>query len=282
MLSQLINYRRTLQPDEKKSYIDAVLCLQGLPAALSSTIPGAVSRFNNFIEKVHLNGQFLPWHRYFTAVFEDSLRIHCGYAGGQPYWDWTLDIKPGQAFANSPVFSLTDGFGGNGPYIPCAEQPYNLFCLANGTGGGCVSDSPFKNAVLHLGPGRNIESNNHCLTRNFHPQFPARWLSEAEVNRTMAEGSYGRFWRHLEGMFEVERMGLHGAGHLGIGDLLFYLHHANLDRLWWKWQEQNPQPRLKEVSGPVSQKQGAGNIAGKVNIADVMHIKQKALCYDYS
>jgi len=104
-----------------------------------------------------------------------------------------------------------------GPYIPCAEQPYNLFCLANGTGGGCVSDGPFKNAVLHLGPGRNIESNNHCLTRNFHPQFPAQWLSEAEVNRTMAEGSYGRFWRHLEGMFEVERMGLHGAGHLGIG-----------------------------------------------------------------
>ena len=59
---QLINYRRTLQPDEKKSYIDAVLCLQGLPAALSSTIPGAVSRFDDFVglhisqmEKVHLN-----------------------------------------------------------------------------------------------------------------------------------------------------------------------------------------------------------------------------------
>jgi len=33
----------------------------------------------------------------------------------------------------------------------------------------------------------------------------------------MAEVSYGRFWRHLEGIFEVERMGPHGAGHLGIG-----------------------------------------------------------------
>ncbi|PWW79016.1 Di-copper centre-containing protein, partial [Tuber magnatum] len=159
-------------------------------------------------------------------------------------------------------------------------------------GGGCVSDGPFKNAILHLGPSRGIERNDHCLTRNFHPHFPARWFSETEVNRTMAEGSYGRFWRHLEGMFEVERMDLHGAGHLGIGDPLFYLHHANLDRLWWKWQEQNPQPRLKEVSGPVLQKQGAGNvtlayeidfgkIARKVNIADVMHIQQKALCYDY-
>jgi len=106
---QLINYRRTLGPDEKKGYIDAILCLQALPAALSSTIPGAVSRFDDFVglhisqmEKVHLNvcvylpqwfenmllmiwqGQFLPWHRYFTAVFEDSLRSHCGYTGGQP------------------------------------------------------------------------------------------------------------------------------------------------------------------------------------------------------
>jgi len=59
---QLINYRRTLGPDEKKGYIDAILCLQALPAALSSTIPGAVSRFDDFVglhisqmEKVHLN-----------------------------------------------------------------------------------------------------------------------------------------------------------------------------------------------------------------------------------
>lgn len=33
---------------------------------------------------------------------------------GSRYWDWTLDIKPGKAFADSPVFSPTDGFGGNG------------------------------------------------------------------------------------------------------------------------------------------------------------------------
>lgn len=26
-----------------------------------------------------------------------------------------------------------------------------------------------------------------------------------------------KFWRRLEGMFEVQRIGLHGAGHVGVG-----------------------------------------------------------------
>jgi tyrosinase len=32
-------------------------------------------------------------------------------------------------------------------------------------------------------------------------------------------------------------------------DPLFFLHHAGLDRLWAIWQEQDLEPRLKDVSG---------------------------------
>lgn len=30
---------------------------------------------------------------------------------------------------------------------------------------------------------------------------------------------------------------------------MFFLHHANLDRLWWLWQSVNPSVRLYEMGG---------------------------------
>lgn len=33
------------------------------------------------------------------------------------------------------------------------------------------------------------------------------------------------------------------------GDPLFFLHHTNLDRLWWQWQQANLSSRLTEMSG---------------------------------
>lgn len=33
------------------------------------------------------------------------------------------------------------------------------------------------------------------------------------------------------------------------GDPLFYLHHANIDRLWWLWQAADLPARLEEMGG---------------------------------
>lgn len=52
----------------------------------------------------------------------------------------------------------------------------------------------------------------------------------------------------------------HSSAHLAVGgtlydqsaspgDPVFFLHHTNLDRLWWEWQSQNAS-RLTEMSGP--------------------------------
>lgn len=145
------------------------------------------------------------------------------------------------AWAGSPLFDAIDGFGGNGmwlfcygggvllwrwgyadrtdpgPYVSCEDQPFESFCVPNGTGGGCVLDGPFRNLTLHLGPGENVHRNDHCLRRNFHLQSIQNWFSTDEVEGTLGEGSYFEFWRRLEGLFEVHRIGLHGAGHLGVG-----------------------------------------------------------------
>jgi tyrosinase len=34
-----------------------------------------------------------------------------------------------------------------------------------------------------------------------------------------------------------------------VNDPLFFMHHANIDRLWWMWQEKHPE-RVFDVDGP--------------------------------
>jgi tyrosinase len=36
---------------------------------------------------------------------------------------------------------------------------------------------------------------------------------------------------------------------LSPGDPVFFLHHTNLDRLWWEWQSANSTVRLTEIGG---------------------------------
>lgn len=70
---------------------------------------------------------------------------------------------------------------------------------------------------------------------------------------------------------------------------IFFLHHANLDRVWWKWQTFDPKRRLADISGPDSRGHNISlNYAlpfGQFNVTavikDVMDLTQYPLCYDY-
>ena len=54
VIERLTTGNRRLLPDhEKKEYIDAVKCLQALPALTSNNVPGAVTRFDDF-QGVHI------------------------------------------------------------------------------------------------------------------------------------------------------------------------------------------------------------------------------------
>lgn len=83
-------------------------------------------------------------------------------------------------------------------------------------------------------------------------------------------------------------------------DPIFYMHHANLDRVWWSWQAFNLSARLTDISGPIyildySNAEG-GNVtlaypislgvsAPNVTISDVMDISggcgDGIMCYTY-
>lgn len=77
---------------------------------------------------------------------------------------------------------------------------------------------------------------------------------------------------------------------------VFFLHHAQVDRLWWIWQMKDPDTRLKQFQGPAEDFRNItikhstasktdtllmGGIADDMNVEDVMDTKGEYLCYEY-
>ena len=74
-------------------------------------------------------------------------------------------------------------------------------------------------------------------------------------------------------------------------DPIFFLHHAQLDRLWWLWQQAQPNNSTFEYTGH-HMTNSSGNasledrlfmdtLAVDVSVEDVMSTKGKCLCYEY-
>lgn len=223
---------RTLSPPEKQSYLAAVECITTAPPL--TTTPqsnnnngsggGVRSRYDDLLYthiqqtfSIHYVGHFLPWHRYLVATYEHMLRAECGYAGAQPYWDWTLDVDSDEAFASSPVFDAELGFGGNGPYVEGNSS--DPFAVPGRTGGGCVSDGPFagRDDFVHLGPASSVSYNPQCLKRDLSPGFARRYLGMNQTELTLRQGDFGWFARVVEGGPSFDASGIHGGGHYGVG-----------------------------------------------------------------
>ncbi|MCJ1396714.1 hypothetical protein MMC18_009606 [Xylographa bjoerkii] len=233
---------RSFSASEKHAYIEAVQCLRSTPSAI---LP-AQSLYDDFPyvhmhvgNATHETTNFLPWHRYFVHVYETALRGRCNYTGHMAYWDWTLDWAN---FRDAPVWDSDTGFGGSGG----ADAPDSV---GEGT---CVTDGPFAGLQeLYW----NLQYHPHCLSRGFPPdKVLARWTSNLRpevVEQIMAMKEYEEFYLALE-----------NGPHLAIpysvrgdfyaftapNDPIFFLHHTQLDRLWWQWQQSNADQEVQPTS----------------------------------
>jgi tyrosinase len=99
----------------------------------------------------------------------------------------------------------------------------------------------------------------HCISRGFiHHETQelgklSGWHLRPEAMGELARApDYQAFEEVVEGL-------AHNALHWGIrgdfgswaaaNDPIFFLHHAQLDRLWWTWQQEDPKARLMEYEG---------------------------------
>ncbi|KAJ0164478.1 Tyrosinase [Colletotrichum tanaceti] len=255
---------RELTDPEKAEYIRAAVCLRRLPKTKYAQINIVTNRLDELVythftlrTSIHFVAAFLPWHRWMLKLHEDLLRSECGYAGAQPYWDWTIDADA-RNVAGSPIFDPVTGFGGDGKMTGSNEPGFRR----------CVVDGPFANTNLTLGmgwPEVNTRSDRlHCLTRAFNAGL-GNDANGIPVVGDMQIGAYNS--SALQPIYAFDKFTNlatvleelpHSRVHRSIsGDMapttapnepLFFLHHANVDRIWAKWQGRN-NTRLNDYSG---------------------------------
>ena len=187
--------------------------------------------------------QFAYWHRAHLVHFESKLRdSHEALYGNRnisvPYWAWD-DTATGQQFVLPPLLrSLLEG----------NDNPTSRATFQTMLGNRCQGNNGFFGLCggYSLLPDADITG---CRSFQSLPSKIARWLSDAGRGR----GSFGQTSAKLEGY--------HGSVHVCSGapmsnlkisgfSLLFFFHHANVDRLWEAWKiAANNADKLTEFDG---------------------------------
>ncbi|KAF7376539.1 Di-copper centre-containing protein [Mycena sanguinolenta] len=219
--------------------------------------------------RIHWTGLFFPWHRWYLHLFEKALRTRCGYPGAIPYWDWTQDAGN---FYESSFFKDSDpdsGLGGWGD----ASTGYRVLDGAFSASSSFQVSYPVPHTIRRnftLFPSFPIPAVwNH--TR------PANVTFTKSVVESLIDGFVGDFKGfngYMEGI-DGPHLNVHflmggdvsgacpsdapagcqpgptfapngqvsGAPQLIFTylslDPLFFLHHAMVDRTWFKWQQKH-------------------------------------------
>ncbi|KAI4601446.1 hypothetical protein KJ359_011575 [Pestalotiopsis sp. 9143b] len=212
----------SLSDTDKSAYLDAVSCLITHDAVFG-LYDGATTLWDE--------------QQYYMTLHEKLLQTYCGYTGGIPYWDEQADASN---ITQSAVWDSQYGVGGDG----------------NSSDSDIVTDGPFANMELHVAA---LASNKVV------PKTATYYL-----NRTISVSTfYGANQTYVDACFELDTYEEawpcyaakpHSSAHAGTGgtmqdaalspgDPIFFLHHTNLDRLWWLWQSANLTARLSDMGG---------------------------------
>ena len=153
--------------------------------------------------------RFLPWHRVYLFELEQMLQVFDPQIF-IPYWDWSVDRS-----------------------IPYWLQNFTPTVIVDG-----LPRSVTRAPGVHSNPRSKLPPSQ-------------------DVTNVGNETNYTAFTRALEGGVPVNKYqtAMHNGVHMWVGgimsdimysptDVLFWLHHANCDRLWAIWQKnhvnQNP------------------------------------------
>lgn len=198
----------------------------------------------------HRGPAFGPWHREFLRRFE--LDLQAAVPGVTlPYWDWSAD----QVLANPRDAAVwgNDLMGGAG--------------VAND--GNTVSVGHFKYDPGDPNTWRVVTGDGEPgpglrRARGVRGKLPSSADVSAVATVTPYDGIQwdgavtSSFRNQLEGW---RGPNLHNTVHVWVGgsmspgtspnDPVFFLHHCNVDRLWWDWQRQHPREGYLPVTdGP--------------------------------
>jgi len=224
----------------------------------------------------HGGPMFLPWHRLFLLHFENALREVSGKPITVPYWDWADPASTPAVFADDFMggdgdpdegFAVTSGPFRKGAWA-LNVHPFGIEWSASATTHITRRFGAFAPGFDALPTAEDVA---FVLGRPRYDVAPYDATSDPNTSfRNALEG----FWLKVGGvrvplgamvcgpdgvMMAASGPGPHNLAHAWVGGLLgvtaqgprvgtmllptspndpvFFLHHANIDRLWAEWQE---------------------------------------------
>jgi tyrosinase len=199
---------------------------------------------------------FLPWHRVFLEELESALRGVDSAIEALPYWPWEQNSGIGSLWTD-------DSFGPDG----------------DSGHGNRVLSGPFASwqaLILNTVTGQLEPRTTLGLVRNL--SSPNSLPSQATVQNILAGDS-----AYPDARPDIETSPLHNAIHSWVGgdmtvmtspnDPIFFLHHCNVDRLWWEWQLDNG---LDNYQGPTD---AMPFLQSSITPADVFDIVARGYTY---
>jgi len=272
-----------------------------------------VSTSNDGVGIAHHNPAFPPWHRKFLWLFENGL---CKASGDPtlalPYWDWTDPSSTAATFADD--FMGPGGERENGYVV--TEGPFNRDVWQLNILPSSPSDlaaSPQKFLVRALGVDTASATQlllptiaNVIATMEQTTYDTAPWgVNSAGSFRATLEG-----WvlDRATGVVDPDKHAMHNVVHEWVGgvfyvspgtgelieqrgtmtdldvspgDPLFFLHHANIDRVWASWQVDHPGPdNYLPIGGadecPFASEDDVGPGASFPKVLDEAHVSMTA------
>lgn len=231
-----------LTSTEKRKFVNAVLELKKkgqYDEFVRTHIDYYVSDGEAGLRVAHMTPSFLPWHRRFLLDFETALRAVDDEVT-VPYWDWTVDRTTGSSLW------ADDFLGGNGRD---GDRQVTTGPFAYATGDWTIKETVTDVAFLvrDFGdPGDPVElpTKDELAGATDDPVYDvAPWDSTATSGfRNKLEG-----WVDASGKERwcthnlVHRwVGGHMLGGASVNDPVFWLHHAFVDRVWSRWQQDHP------------------------------------------
>lgn len=186
-------------------------------------IHGGSYKFNNC---QHGNWYFLPWHRAYLDMYEKAVIELTGRTQfAMPYWDWSTQRAYPPAFTD-PLYQ---------------GKPNPLFSPLVGDDMRQVR-KPVPNLLpTETGPDKIRQLLNATILENFGGGRPF----DQTVTPPQVQNSVSSIWLGRPGSISELESGPHNYvhdevnGYMGFPaaarDPLFFLHHANVDRIWENW-----------------------------------------------
>jgi tyrosinase len=230
--------------------------IPGQPKVPTTPLPAANVVNTYWNQCQHQSWFFVPWHRGYLLALEAQLRDDIVQAKGPadwalPYWDY---FGPGDEFDIPPAFTQQNmpDSSPNPLFVTARYGPYANNVIFNPTAAGLKKYPP--------PPGFNGIVTEKCLSNTVYtgsdPSTPLPgfggpltgfWHGDVYPSGNLEQDPHNLTHVFVGGAISDTVYGLMSDPGLAALDPIFYLHHANIDRMWAVW---NSNPSQTNPSDP--------------------------------